>query len=294
MKTFFAIAGCLALAFTANGAQKKHDDDNNPPPKKGAARSEQVSQRGGVPAGRTVGSPRSALVSQRGGVPAGRAVGPAGAHYRQGTYTASGVGKRRLEDTTTQTTTAPLRSASTSNTTIARRNATTSTTTTGTFRPRRFDLQTQTRSITAPTVTYRSGSRIEGSRTWQGSRYSAFRDYNSQWHDRYWWRRHHSRIVFVFGSPYYWNSGYWYPAWGYDPYASYYYDGPIYAYNDLPPDQVIANVQAALQDQGYYTGEVDGVLGPLTRAAIARYQQDHGLYITSAIDEPTLASLGMS
>jgi peptidoglycan hydrolase-like protein with peptidoglycan-binding domain len=57
---------------------------------------------------------------------------------------------------------------------------------------------------------------------------------------------------------------------------------------------VVANVQAALQEQGYYQGEVDGLLGPLTREAIAGYQRDNGLYTTSSIDEPTLASLGMS
>src|SRR5947207_1539776 len=81
---------------------------------------------------------------------------------------------------------------------------------------------------------------------------------------------HHNRIVFVFGAPYFWDAGWWYPAWGYDPNAYYAYDGPIYGYNDLPPDQVVANVQSALQEQGYYTGEVDGLLGPLTRAALAR------------------------
>jgi len=47
----------------------------------------------------------------------------------------------------------------------------------------------------------------------------------------------------------------------------------------LPPDQAIANVQATLQQQGYYRGEVDGELGPLTRAALANYQRDHGLYM---------------
>ncbi len=62
------------------------------------------------------------------------------------------------------------------------------------------------------------------------------------------------------------------PAWGYAPNAYYAYDGPIYGYNSLPPDQVVANVQAALQEQGYYQGEVDGLLGPLTREAIAGYQ----------------------
>jgi peptidoglycan hydrolase-like protein with peptidoglycan-binding domain len=100
--------------------------------------------------------------------------------------------------------------------------------------------------------------------------------------------------VFVFGAPYYWNAGYWFPAWGYNPTAYYAWSGPIYAYNNLPPDQVIANVQAELQQQGYYQGEVDGLIGPLTRGAIADYQRDHGLYVTSAIDRPTLQSLGMA
>ena len=67
----------------------------------------------------------------------------------------------------------------------------------------------------------------------------------------------------MFGAPYFWNAGYWFPAWGYYPNAYYAWDGPIYAYNDLPPDQVTANVQAALQQQGYYHGDVDGLIGPL-------------------------------
>jgi peptidoglycan hydrolase-like protein with peptidoglycan-binding domain len=101
--------------------------------------------------------------------------------------------------------------------------------------------------------------------------------------------------VLIGGGWYYWNAGFWYPAWGYEPTQVYYpYDGPIYGYNDLPPDQVVANVQEALQAQGYYHGEVDGMLGPLTRAALADYQRDHGLYTTSAIDEPTMASLGFA
>jgi hypothetical protein len=141
-------------------------------------------------------------------------------------------------------------------------------------------------------VKFRENNRIIGSENWRGEQYNVFRTYRAQWHDRDWWHQHHSRIVFVFGGWYFWNSGFWYPAWGYDRSAYYAYDGPIYAYNDLPPDQVVANVQASLQEQGYYHGEVDGLLGPLTRAALADYQRDHGLYTTSAIDQPTLASLG--
>jgi len=49
-----------------------------------------------------------------------------------------------------------------------------------------------------------------------------------------------------------------------------------------------------LQRDGYYSGPIDGVLGPMTRQAIAAFQADHGLAITSAVDEPTLASLGLA
>lgn len=126
-----------------------------------------------------------------------------------------------------------------------------------------------------------------------GQNYAAFRNYRREWHHRDWWRHNHPRITFYFGAPYYWNSGYWYPAWGYYPDYVYEYDAPIYGYNDLAPDQVVVNVQAQLERDGYYNGPIDGVIGPLTRAAIAAYQADHGLAITSAIDEPTLATLGL-
>jgi peptidoglycan hydrolase-like protein with peptidoglycan-binding domain len=48
-----------------------------------------------------------------------------------------------------------------------------------------------------------------------------------------------------------------------------------------------------LQRLGYYTWAIDGKMGPLTRAAIARYQRDHLLPITSGIDPATLGSLGV-
>lgn len=156
---------------------------------------------------------------------------------------------------------------------------------------RRFEFQERPR---VEAVRFRNENRIIGAERWQGERYAAFRNYRAVWHDRAWWVNHHHRIVFVFGAPYYWDAGWWYPAWGYEPSATFYFDGPIYAYNDLPPDQVVANVQSSLQEQGYYHGEVDGVLGPLTRAAIASYQEANGLYVTSAVDQPTLEALGMS
>jgi hypothetical protein len=163
------------------------------------------------------------------------------------------------------------------------------------LKPQHFNLPKQPNTAKAPRVKFQQGRRIAGSQNWQGQQYTVFRNYKSEWHDQNWWRgRYRNNITFVFGAPYYWNAGYWFPAWGYNPNAYYAWDGPIYAYNRLPPDQVIANVQAALQQQGYYRGEVDGLIGPLTRGAIADYQRDHGLYTTSTIDQPTLQSLGMT
>ena len=162
------------------------------------------------------------------------------------------------------------------------------------YNAQRFNLASNTRPTKYTAVNFQQNRRIQGSQYWQGKNYWAFRNYRSAWHDRFWWRSHYNRVVFAYGGWYYWNSGWWYPAWGYAPNAYYAYDGPIYAYNSLPPDQVVANVQAALQAQGYYQGEVDGLLGPLTREAIADYQRNNGLYMTSAIDQPTLESLGMT
>ncbi len=144
-------------------------------------------------------------------------------------------------------------------------------------------------------ATYNQHYRIKGSQHWQGNHYAAFRTYHPQWHNRNWWHSHHNHIVLIGGGWYFWNAGYWYPAWGYDSAAAYYpYDGPIYSGQNVTPlDQVIADVQAALQEQGYYQGEVDGLLGPLTQEALAAYQAAQGLDQTAAIDQPTLESLGL-
>lgn len=127
-----------------------------------------------------------------------------------------------------------------------------------------------------------------------GQQYVAFRNYHRQWHNRNWWSNSYPRITFFLGGAYYWNSGYWYPAWGYNPGYNYVYDGPIYGYNNLSPDQVVVNVQSQLQRDGYYSGPVDGQLGPMTRQAIADFQADRGLAVTAAVDQPTLASLGLA
>jgi hypothetical protein len=122
----------------------------------------------------------------------------------------------------------------------------------------------------------------------------AFRRHWHEWHDRNWWHNHCETIVFVNTGYYFLDGSYWYPAYGYDPLQTYYdYDGPIYTYSNLLPDEVIANVQTALQDAGYYYGPITGSLSVDTRAAIANFQRDYGLPITGAIDEPTVEALGL-
>jgi hypothetical protein len=132
------------------------------------------------------------------------------------------------------------------------------------------------------------------SAAFRGGQYAAFRNYHRQWHDRGWWRSHYNRIVFVNSGWYYWDADYWFPAWGYATDAYYPYDGPIYGYNGLTPDRVTVDVQQQLQRDGYYDGPIDGALGPMTREAIAAFQADNGLSVTSVIDEPTLSALGIA
>lgn len=145
-------------------------------------------------------------------------------------------------------------------------------------------------------------NRTDRNRNWQNNNtagtftYEQARSrFNRQRHDRSWWRSRYNRIVLFGGGYYYFDNNYWYPAYGYDPYYSNYaYDEPIYGYDNLPPGQVIANVQSALQEQGYYNDAVDGLIGPNTRAALSNFQRGRGLPITAAIDGPTLQALGLN
>jgi Putative peptidoglycan binding domain len=158
------------------------------------------------------------------------------------------------------------------------------------------NFRAQPKPQQVPAATFNQNYRIQGSDQWQGQQYEVFRSYRPERHDQGWYRSHYRRVELIGGGYYFWNNGYWYPAWGYSPSAEYYaYDGPIYVGQRAePPDQVIADVQAALQQMGYYQGQVDGLLGPLTRQALTAYQADQGLATTAAIDEPTLNSLGLS
>src|SRR6266545_3600517 len=157
------------------------------------------------------------------------------------------------------------------------------------------NFRAQPKPDKVPAVTFNQNYRIQGSDQWQGQQYEVFRSYHPERHDEGWYRSHYSRVELIGGGYYFFNNGYWFPAWGYNPSSEYYaYDGPIYVGQRAePPDRVIADVQAVLQEMGYYRGEVDGLLGPLTREALTAYQADQGLTTTAAIDQPTLDALGM-
>ena len=167
---------------------------------------------------------------------------------------------------------------------------------TATIKQQHVNFRAERRPDKVPPVTFNVNYRIQGSDRWSGPQYEVYRSYHPERHDRGWYHSRYHRVELIAGGYYYFNNGYWYPAWGYDPGQEYYaYDAPIYVgHRAEPPDRVIADVQAALQEMGYYRGEVDGLTGPLTREALAAYQADQGLQVTAVMDEPTLDSLNLS
>ncbi|HEX5484297.1 MAG TPA: peptidoglycan-binding domain-containing protein [Terriglobia bacterium] len=55
----------------------------------------------------------------------------------------------------------------------------------------------------------------------------------------------------------------------------------------------IRSVQQNLKDNGYYNGNVDGLMGPQTREAIRKYQTAENLPVTGRVDSQTAAKLGV-
>jgi peptidoglycan hydrolase-like protein with peptidoglycan-binding domain len=54
----------------------------------------------------------------------------------------------------------------------------------------------------------------------------------------------------------------------------------------------LRQVQEQLKTAGLYKGEIDGIMGPQTRRAIAQFQEKNGLQGTGKLDRQTLAALG--
>ncbi len=59
------------------------------------------------------------------------------------------------------------------------------------------------------------------------------------------------------------------------------------------PDNVI-KTQQALQDKGWYHGNLDGVFGLRTQASIRAYQKAENLPVTGQLDTQTAAKLGVT
>lgn len=151
---------------------------------------------------------------------------------------------------------------------------------------RRFD--------TARTSINRS-NRLQNQRT-NTAREHLFGRRSADWHrdwDRrhdHWWHGH--RCHFVNGFWYIYDFGYPYDYYVYNYDAGYdedYYDQN--GYTDLYGDSTVAAAQDRLARQGYYLGEVDGIFGPETSRAIARYQGTHGLRVTGTLTSDTLQAL---
>jgi hypothetical protein len=139
-------------------------------------------------------------------------------------------------------------------------------------------------------------------------------DWHRDW-DRgrdHWWHGHHCR--FVDGSWVIFDLGFypWWPYYDYYPYdyaadpytydsgydsggyqGETYYDQNGYESSDQSIDSTVAAAQEQLARQGYYRGDIDGVLGPETRRAVAHYQSRHGLRVTGALTTDTLRALGL-
>jgi len=127
-------------------------------------------------------------------------------------------------------------------------------------------------------------------RHWNGNvSNTAQAHWNCHHHDHNWWKHHCVAFIFFDWGWWGWWDGWWYP----DPYYYANYSEPIYDYGGLSPEEVVATVQSALQQLGYFNYAIDGTMGPLTRAAIGRYQADNRLPITYTVDPATLGSLGI-
>jgi hypothetical protein len=128
------------------------------------------------------------------------------------------------------------------------------------------------------------------------------------------WHGHHCRfingswVIFDFGFYPWWPYGYPYDYYADDYYGSPYgydpgyYDSGAYqseeyygqnGYGDEYANSTVIAVQQRLANEGYYRGQIDGVNGPETRRAVARYQSSHGLRATGALTTDTLEALGL-
>jgi peptidoglycan hydrolase-like protein with peptidoglycan-binding domain len=68
---------------------------------------------------------------------------------------------------------------------------------------------------------------------------------------------------------------------------------PALTYVQPLTPQAVQMVQQRLQQQSGYTGQIDGVWGADSQAALERFQQSHGLQVTGQMNQATVATLGI-
>jgi hypothetical protein len=125
-----------------------------------------------------------------------------------------------------------------------------------------------------------------------------------------WWWNYPYYGYGYYGYPY--NYGYGYYPNGYSGDYGYGYTDPG-AYNDQSgynngyndqsgyqngyggqsANSAVAAAQDRLSQDGFYRGQIDGVLGPETRHAIVRFQTKHGLGISGELTTETLNAMGL-
>ena len=142
---------------------------------------------------------------------------------------------------------------------------------------------------------------------------SGLRSHIAERHDGNWhrdWNR--GRAHFDHGRFFVFSDGFWfgldpglfpwdylsYYANDYDPYDYYTdvdpYDNNGATYDIAPADSAtIQAVQRQLLSLGYYNGSIDGVFGPSTRDAVAKYQIANHLNVTGSLSPDTIQSLGV-
>ena len=68
---------------------------------------------------------------------------------------------------------------------------------------------------------------------------------------------------------------------------------PPLAYVQPLPPQSVQQVQDRLRQAGAYGGNIDGIWGSDSQAALERYQQSHQLQVTGQLNQATAATLGL-
>jgi hypothetical protein len=122
----------------------------------------------------------------------------------------------------------------------------------------------------------------------------------AHYENNHWWAYNGDSWIGLDAGFYPWD---YYPYYTYDYYPYDYFIGdstdvpPVYQGTTTTapaPDPTVTAVQTQLSQQGYYGGPIDGLFGPTTRDAVARYQAQQNLTVTGSLTPDTLQALGLS